>query len=175
MPAMDFQSRAPRLSFFDTSRPGEEEAMCQAQFNPTEWDQELSAEYAHLVPIGMPHQVLQYTGTSNHRINLDLFWLVQDPETKEQCSKARRFLEAMFYPSGSAKSVATGSPPDILVVWPTVLAMPVKFLTLRIRNMLFNKRGEVIQWNASLTCEESRRKRLTREEVLKYGTLRSPG
>lgn len=175
MSSMDFQSRAPRLSFFDTSRPGEEDATCQTQFNPTEWEEELNAEYAHLQPIGMPHQVLQYTGTSNHRVSFDLFWLVQDPETREQCAKARRFLEAMFYPSGQAKSVATGSPPDILVVCPTILSMSVKFLTLRRKNSLFNKRGEVVQWNASLTCEENRRKRLTREEVLKYGTLRSPG
>ncbi len=43
------------------------------QFNPTGFEESLQVNYDRLAPIGLSHRVLQYTGTDNHTIRMQLF------------------------------------------------------------------------------------------------------
>lgn len=53
---------------------GDPEFLLQAQFNPTQLPERVTANYQKLSPIGLSHQIHQYTGTTNHAITIDLFF-----------------------------------------------------------------------------------------------------
>lgn len=166
-------AQAPRLTFFDMSRPGEDDSSLAVQFNPSEFVEKVEAEYGRLQPLGHPHQVLQYQGTTNWATTMQVFWLVRDEPTMLQLRKARRFLSSLVYPSGSAQSVVTGGPPDVLVVWPNTQSMVVRITGLTFQNHRFSHTGEVIQWTATINYEERRTTRWTSEDARRSGALRS--
>jgi hypothetical protein len=53
---------------------GYPEFLLQAQFNPTQLPERVSANYQKLAPVGLSHKIHQYVGTENHSMTLDLFF-----------------------------------------------------------------------------------------------------
>ena len=143
-----------------------------AQFNPTQFEEQLDVNYAAQTVPGLSHQPLHYTFTANHKIAIDLFFRGDDPERQAYVEDMRRFMLALCYPR-AATLVAGGSPPRALLVWPNVLSMTTVVRSLRIRNTRFAIDGKPMEFTASVSFEEIRDFRLLSEDVREQGTLRS--
>lgn len=147
------------------------------QYNPQQFEETVEVLYARIGILGMPHQALQYLGTGNHQLRMDIF---HDSTTLavHQAGKAvRNFLLSLCYPkhleAGDEAGILTGAPPRVLVAWPRVLSMTCRLSGLRFVNQRFNRHGDLVQFTASVSFEEVRDVRLTGVEVRRRGTLRA--
>lgn len=167
-----------------------------AQFNPTEFEEMLSVQYVRQAPVGLPHRVLQYTGTENHQLRFELFFHgnfdgVPGPSvvaegfrpkpapitfnrTIESIHDARRFLLSLCYPTAIGEGVLA-APPRVLVIWPNVVSMNCVVTRITFRHEQFELRGATRQLRAQLEIEEIRDFRLLSEDVDLDGTRRSSG
>lgn len=171
-----FYGLVPRLTLFDLTKVGEDNSSLEVQFNPSEFEEEISALYGKLQPVGQPHQVLQYQGTENHKVNLTLFYLAQDVYTKAQGKRAKKWLMSLLYPNSTqgTGTIAQTSPPDVLVVWPGTLSMVCRLMRVRFSNQRFSRSGEVVQFEAACTFEEHRTTRWTSDDAREYGSFKVP-
>lgn len=173
---------APRVRFVNI-RSGEG---ITAQFNPTEFEEGLEAQYNRQQVLGLSHQVLQFIGTGNHHFTMELFWnRGVTPEVREEdlanigiseiseLAEAKAFFESLMYPTGGATSITSGAPPRVLVVWPGVLSMTCVLMAMNTTNERFNSRGETVEATMSLQFEEIRDVRITSQEVRQFGARRS--
>ena len=149
-----------------------------AQFNPTELEETISANYNELKVLGMSHAPLQYTGTSNWEGSFSLGFdalAAYSGQTGEVATVwgARRFLMSLFYSSIEGQGVAGGDPPDVRLFWPTLLAMTVKLRTGKFKHSRFNSRLQSCLFVVDVTVFEARDVRLYSEDVLDSGTMRS--
>lgn len=153
----------------------------QPQFNPDEVKERLSANYAKLKVLGEPHEPQQYEGTSNIELKFDLGFDALasggtgrfDTSGAVGLEDARRFLMSFFYPSAGAKDAATGGPPELLFDWPEMWLLVTSLPAVDITHRRFATSGASTLFTASVTLEERRTYRLTREDVLANGTRRA--
>ena len=149
-----------------------------AQFNPTEIEETITANYNELKVLGQSHAPLQYTGTSNWEAPFSLgfdalaTYAGADGE-RATVWGARRFLMSLFYSSIEGQGVSGGAPPDVRLFWPTLLAMTVKLKTGKFKHSRFNSRLQSCLFVADVTVVEVRDVRLYSEDVLDSGTMRS--
>ena len=142
----------PRVTLFDMSRPGEEDSTLPLQFNPTEYKRKIQVNYSRLAPIGQPHEVLQYRGTSNQVITMSMFFLARGIGTATVCDDAKSWMESLCYPRRSVTTIKGGAPPDVLLVWPSDLTMTVKLMSVNESNERFfkvsaNEHYKYCHWN----------------------------
>jgi len=149
-----------------------------AQFNPTEIEESLAANYNELKVLGQSHVPLQYTGTSNLELTFSLgfdalaVYSGQDGERATVWS-ARRFLVSLCYPSIDGHGVSGGAPPDVRLFWPSLLALTTKIKTVKLKHTRFNSRLQTVLFSADVAVAEARDVRLYSEDVLESGTMRS--
>jgi hypothetical protein len=171
--------RPARVTITNVDSPSLE--FMEAQFNPDEVKERLSASYARLKVLGEPHEEMQYEGTANHELkfdlNFDAFALhgagrfgVRGASGIED---ARRFIHSFFYPPSAAMGVASGGPPRLLFDWPEMWAMVTSMPSVDMTHRLFAASGASTLFTASITLEERRTFRLPREDVLAHGTRRA--
>lgn len=148
----------------------------EALFNPEQFEREIAVQYARKRPLGLPHEVLQYTGTDNTKLPaIDLYARSSGDEIdRAQIEDFMRFLESLCYPPDSAQSVVQGSPPRVLFVWPNLLQLTCVVTNIRFRYQRFALDGGVTRFTASVALEEIRDVRLTSEAVRTVGGQRSP-
>jgi hypothetical protein len=149
-----------------------------AQFNPTELEETVSANYNELKVLGMSHAPLQYTGTSNWEGTFSLGFdalatYAGAAGAQATVWGARRFLQSLLYPSAGGQGVAGGAPPDVRLLWPTLLALTCKLKTVKFKHSRFNSRLQSCLFVADVTVVEARDVRLYSEDVLGSGTMRS--
>lgn len=149
-----------------------------AQFNPTEIEESLAANYNELKVLGQSHAPLQYTGTSNLELSFSLgfdalaTYSGQDGE-RATVWGARRFLMSLLYPSIEGQGVSGGAPPDVRLFWPTLLAITCKLKTVKFKHTRFNSHLQTVLFSADVSVVEMRDVRLYSEDVLDAGTMRS--
>lgn len=148
----------------------------EVQFNPTELQESVTVNWTEHRPPGLPHTVLQYDGTTNHTIPLEL-WLFGTSDTEtDSMDDMRRFLLSLCYPSAQAADVLGGAPPKVLFLWPgKVSIVAVIKGQLQFSHKQFNRKMRTTLMTVSLTLEEARITRLTSEEVRVSGTQRTSG
>lgn len=167
-------SSPPRLRIFNLKAdPAFNENVLVVQFNPSQFEEFLSVNYARPQVLGQSHQELQYLSTSNMVIPLELFFLSRDFDTHFKGVEAKRFLHSLCYPTRGADAIVSGAPPRALVVWPGVLSMSTKITQLRVKNQRFNNLGQVVQFTADCTFEEMREVRWTSEDARTFGSQRT--
>lgn len=144
-----------------------------AMFNPTQAEEELTANYARQAPPGLPHQVLQYTGTTNLTINITLFFNAEFTGQIEEVAEGRRFLHSVFYPRNAASTQQGMAPPRVLFLWPgDVFSLICKVVTLQGVLERFNAAGQLLQYTAVVGLEEDRDESLNADNVFEQGTVR---
>ena len=172
----------------------------EAQFNPTQLEEELEVKYAHVNPIGLPHEILQYTGTGNHKVNFQLFFhanlpgipgpqffpdrknrdldpvSVNNPNNiaLQDIHAARRFLLACCYPR-PGNDILSSSPPRVLFCWPQVFAFTTVVNSLKFSHELFTLAGVPRQMRVDVQLEEIRDFALLTADVDAFGTQRPAG
>lgn len=147
----------------------------EAQFNPSELTEKLSVNYTKLAVKGLSHKPLQYEGTENHAFEFELAYRAFDRDGNKlgDCMNARRFLLAACYSRRAAASVLTGAPPRLLFIWPTLVSLTAKVMSVEFKHTMFNQSGTPTQFSARLTLEEIRDTRLFSDDVQFDGTIRS--
>jgi hypothetical protein len=146
----------------------------EAQFNPTEFEEQLELNWARQTIPGLSHQPLQFVHTGNTKFPLELNFEAQDPATTlAEIHYARRFLQSLCYPRRGAETVAGGGPPRVLFIWPNFISLTCVVTALSFKYGRFNLDGTPIQFTAKVTLEEIRDVRLLSEDVLRDGTQRS--
>lgn len=144
-------------------------------FNPTELGKSFNVKWNRLEVPGLPHEVLQYKGTSNLRVPLTLVAhaFTQRPNPATVIDEFEKFIMSLGYPSENAQSVASGAPPRCLVIWPGVLVFTAVLTDeVSFKHTQFAPLGGSLRYTASVTFEEIRDARLTSEDVRFFGTLR---
>jgi hypothetical protein len=145
-----------------------------AQFNPTELEETLEVNWARLTVPGLSHQPLQFVNTGNTKMSFELHFEAQDPTTSlDQLLRDRRFLQSLCYPRRGASTVAAGTPPRALFIWPNMVSLTCVVTALSFRYTRFNLEGTPIEFACRVSLEEIRDVRLFSEDVLNDGTQRS--
>lgn len=148
------------------------------QFNPTQFTEQIQVNYGRPQVLGQSHQELQYLSTGNLVVPMTFFFLSRDIQTHEGGQQVKNFLYALCYPVRGADAIVSGAPPRALVVWPGVLSLTTKITQMRINNQRFNRKGEVVQFEAACNFEEMRDVRWTSDDARQLGVRRtgeSPG
>jgi hypothetical protein len=145
----------------------------QAQFNPSRFREEIAVNYARPAPIGASYQPLQYLGTANLSVPLELFFLSRDIETHGDLQNARRFLQSLCYAPKESASIVGGQPPRALIAWSKVVSLTVKIVNLSTDLTRFNVAGEPVQMTARCQFEEVRDVRWSSEDAFALGSLRT--
>jgi hypothetical protein len=174
-----FGDYAPdRMSLMNTSTA----VSVEAQFNPTQLDEDLAVNWNKLAVLGLSHMPLQYQQTDNHAMSFELAFRAWDKNPTSRLADIhykRRFLLSLCYPSrNSPATVVGGAPPRVLFVWPSSLAGGFVSLTsvikkLHLSHTFFNRKGDSVHFSCKVDLEEIRDFRLYSEDVLTMGTARS--
>lgn len=144
------------------------------QFNPQELQRSISVNYAKKAVLGNSHLEHEYLQTDNQGVRFDLFYLAETIPQLEALENSQRFLESLCYAPEDPESIAQAAPPRVLLVWPRTMSIIARLTRLDINNERWNRFGNVIQYRASCTWEESRITRLTKQDVRLLGALRVP-
>lgn len=145
-----------------------------AQLNPTEFEDEVGADYDKLSTPGQSHERMHFRNTQNYVVTMDLYFRAYTEAEYAEMNRARHMLQSWCYPRGSISSVLNlaGGPPSLLATWPEIFSIECKLLRCRFRNRKFRPTGGVVQWIASVQFEEDRSKRLTSEQVALVNVVR---
>lgn len=144
----------------------------EAQFNPTEIDEELAVLYNRLQVLGLSHQPMQYQGTGNHQFSFELAFRAADNQGKNLLADVyarRNFILSLCYPS---RQPATGAPPRVLFIWPGLASLTCKITSVRGKHTFFNKKAFPVYFAMQIGVEETRDVRIYSEDVLNNGTNR---
>lgn len=142
------------------------------QYCPTELKETYGAEYGKLTVPGLSHKILQFTSGENPALELELeFNQLVNP--KVSIAEQRRFLMHLLVPSRAAQGVTTGAPARTLFFWPEMFSMTCRLTKLEMTHTWFAPTGGSAMFKAKVSLEEARITRLTAEDVLNGGTVRS--
>lgn len=134
------------------------------QFNPIELSHGASAEYTRHPVVGMSNQPMQYANTTNRQFSFTTSFKVERPVDKTEYEETMKFLDALMYP------LAPGaSPPDVLFVWPNLVSVPVKVVSVNPRHIQFNAELAPTRTDVDITLER------IRDRPLLYGEVRERG
>lgn len=144
------------------------------QFNPSELEEKLNVKWTRASVPGLSYEPLQYQGTGNHRVTLELYCEAHDEDEKTAIRNFRNFILSLCYPSVSAADVIGGAPPRVLFVWPGMFTFAAIIEgEVTFRHVRFSGELESTRYTAIISLEEIRDVRLSSEEVLQQGTLRT--
>lgn len=200
MPEWELKPRG-RLQLIKLDEP---EQTLTVQFNPTQFQEVVQANYTELAPIGGTGKTLHFSGNENHKFSMELFFhanhnqpgsrnpvfdsnLIPDEgftnvrdvvstirDRSYQILDARNFLLSLVYPSRSDEIIQS-APSRVLLVWPEMVSMTVVVRRINITHELFTLHGSSRQYRANMEFEEVRDVRILQEDVLFNGTIRGPG
>lgn len=126
-----------------------------AQFNPTQFSEELAANWTALTVPGAPWQPLQFINTENFKLKMELFFLAQTVDDLEKIHRARLLLLAWCYPRSVSSDIIGGAAPRILVTWPGMLSLEAVLREVSIRHQRFNRVGQSVHFTANVSFEEA--------------------
>jgi hypothetical protein len=159
------------------------------QFNPPEFSESFSTNYArHQIP-GLSHQVLQYINTNNNTIPLDIYLSGVIPfldsfrgqalakyktfEEVYDISRGKNFLQSLLYP---VRTPAGGwqAPPRLLFVWPKVVRMFCVAVSLDFTHRRFSSKDlRTTVLMATITLEELVSKQRFSRDVRRSGSMQT--
>jgi len=138
------------------------------EFNPPEFTESISANYARHNVLGLSHQILQYLNTNNNKITLDIYLSgvapfldasrgLDRPETMEAAydiSRGKNFLQSLVYPTKSPYG-GWRAPPELLFVWPKVVRMLCVATNVSFTHQKFSSKDlRTLSMTATITLEE---------------------
>jgi hypothetical protein len=146
-----------------------------ALFNPTELKEKVTANYGRLAILGLSHKPMQYQNTENHTFDFELAFraFARGRNMVDDNLRTRNFLLSAHYSRRGAATVAGGAPPVLLFVWPGMISMRARILSLEGSHTLFGKSGPATHSAYKVTLEAISDVRFYSEDVLDQGTLRS--
>jgi hypothetical protein len=140
----------------------------KVQFNPTEFEEIIGAEYARQRVPGLSHKVKQFIGTEDRTLpGIELFYENANYPSfsLNPILPTRRFLRSLVHPRRGGGRV-TGGAPRVLFVWPGFLSFTTVITKLSLRYNAFNRMGLPCTMIATVDLEEIRDSIRLMEEVI---------
>lgn len=162
---------APRMSLGNMRS----QDVLTAQYNPADLKRIVTVNYARLGVLGFSSEVLQYQFRPNEKLSFTLKFdrLSQGGGTPSYATVAGT-LDAMTVGSRAAQDIASGGPPDVLLLWPGVLQMVVRLTKIEYDHERYAVTdGTPTFFAAKVDVEESRTNRLFAEDIKQNGLFRS--
>lgn len=161
---MSLAGKPPKLSIVNLANA----QVLEAQFNPTELDEQVSAVWSKLTVPGLSHTVKQFSHTEDVKVSFTAYWLVGDggAQDRRDLFRARRFLRALCHPRPAAGGFRTAGAPRLLFVWPSFFSMTSVLTSVSFNYQRFNLFGHPVAMTAQCTLEEVRDYIVTMDEVL---------
>lgn len=149
----------------------------EPQYNPTELEELIAANWTELTIPGLSHRRMQYIDTSNDEFNFTLHYDTTDqsPVDHEKFLSQRKWLMAHTVPRGGGSTIIDGAAPRVLFSWPTLVSIVAVIRSVRFRYLTFNTDLSPTRWDADVKITEIRDSRLTFDDVLINGTFRGRG
>lgn len=150
--------------------------------NPTELAESINVNWREQAVVGMSHPIMQYVGTGAHALpsvtfRVDAYQMSRELGRNVTTSDVlgfKRFLQSLTVPPRGAENVTGGSPPRVLFVWPDVVSLTVVVRTAEFRYLKFAREtGAPLVYDARVTFSEVRDERMTSEQLLNEGSMRS--
>jgi len=141
----------------------------EAQFNPTELEESIGAEYASLTIVGLSHKLLQFIASNNDTFKFTMMFSSANggPVGQRGIERARRFLRSLVKPRSTAGTIKTAGAPRALFVWPNLLSVTCVLKTATFKHSRFNFNGASVFYSAECVLEEIRDTLITSEDVFK--------
>lgn len=147
----------------------------QALYNPAKVEATIEVNFTRLTIPGLSHQILQFIHTGNLAVSFTLGFdgNSQDDVDAADGQDMRNFLHSLTLQRKSASSVASGSPPRVLLYWPNLYQIVCQLVTMKEIHDFFDPTMAPVIFAVELKVEENRQTRLFSEDVRRSGTLRT--
>jgi hypothetical protein len=148
-------------------------------FNPETLEETIEAKYTRKEIVGLGYERLSYKNTTNDVIPIELYLsqLAQDKIAGRAGSEPyiatghKRWLQSLVYPR-SDNDYGYAGPPDVLFLWPRMIALVGRILKVRFRHQAFsNNTLATTRLVASLSFEERLESQRLMEDVMRVGSL----
>ena len=140
----------------------------RAQYNPTEWEYTLAANYVEVEVPGMPMMPTHYHHTENPEIPLNLLLAAEDPAELDTVDERQRWLESFLYPwRGKTR------PPRILLSWPGEASLTCEMRKFAASRKRFNAALRTVEMEIKLTLKHIRGQRPYGDDVARDGLKRA--
>lgn len=136
-----------------------------AQLNPTDFEDEVGAEYARITTPGGSRQHLHFTTTSNLQTPMELLFRAYTEAEYDEINRARHLIKSWVYPQAATQSSPGKGPPLLLATWPRVFSIECVLMRCKIKYLKFAPDGRCTRFTANVQFEESGDKRLTSESI----------
>lgn len=136
----------------------------RVQFNPTELTHSISTEYTMFQVVGLSYQPHQYASTSNREFSMTLLFRVDSPAERDEVRDTENFLMSLMYTAEPG-----GSPPDVLLVWPSLTSTRVKVRGLGHKHTQFNSVLAATMTSIDVSLMAIHDRPLTQAEVRESG------
>ena len=130
--------------------------LVEAVVNPTSFTESMSSEYSKRPVIGLSHEVLQYSRTSNREIKMELWVsytvLIQRFSAQEKISplQYRNRFHAMLVPAGPRMC-----PPVVVLYWPFAdLGFKGVATSIEIEYTQFSQMGDPLEYTITAAFTE---------------------
>jgi hypothetical protein len=143
-----------------------------AQYNPDEVTEKLGVNWKELEIMGMSHKPLQYLNTDNLQVTFELGFNAMATDG-DQVFSTRLFLQSLTVPKRGAADVIGGAPSKIVLSWPNLFSLTCVIASLEFKHKRFRQSMQPSAFTCAVTLKEIRTTRLTAEDILSSGTLRS--
>jgi hypothetical protein len=146
-----------------------------AQFNPVEFTEALRVNYTKLGLLGRSYRPLQYQNTDNHGIKFELGLRVfkRGENQKLRIYQFRNFLLSLCYPRRGAADVVGGAPPRVLLVWPQMVSLTCRIMSVEGTHSFFGSSGGSNYPRYKVEIENVSDAQIYMEDLLENGTQRS--
>ena len=165
---MGFEQKPIRMSITNISTGD----VLTAQFNPTELQEAIQANWSNLRVPGQSHELLQFSHTGNLRYSYALRYSAFAQDTRgsapplpgqtvtqvtiDEMRRARRFLLSLTYPRRGGNNIPSAGPPRVLFIWPRLVSLTCIVKGVTFTHQRFNHQGESIEYSAQISMEEIR-------------------
>jgi hypothetical protein len=166
-----------------------------AQFNPSEIEESLEANFGRLPILGASSQPMLFLQTNNLKVGFELGFDaisirgmsvgggldgVAMAESGERLTGpsggrpdlARRFLMACCYRNRGGSNVDEGAPSRVLLVYPGMYSLAMRLTSVTFGHRRFRRTGGTTLFSAKLAFEYDPDVPLTYEDVLEHGWQR---
>lgn len=147
----------------------------ESPLTPVEVVERIRVGYERLQGWAATSAQLQYSGTDN----LELFGLVLAAVADNERELAAledsvNFVKSLCYPlSPRPGSLADGSPPRVLILWPGTLSLICRLEQVEVKRTMFRSDGRTTAVQARLDFVEVSSARIERAEIRRLGALRA--
>jgi len=167
----DLNNTPPRMTITNVATA----VSLEAQANPVQFAEAVSAAHDDDTVLGLSHQPSQFKNTTNFTVDFELHYMVRDVASHIEMMRARRLLFSLCYPMGAADEVGSAGSPRALLVWPGMLSLTCKVRSVRITHSRFNRQARSVEFRATIQLTEIRDVRITSEQVYNDDEFRLGG